>query len=346
VTLPGNLPGPRDFSRRQFLQIAGAGLLVYLGRPLLPDLSQNLPWQVRVAYPWVVERSAASLTAPVVAQYRKDTLLDVDQIVMGKDPEYNLVWYQIAGGGYIHSGGLQPVETQFNSPLTTLPEDGALLELTVPFTDVRTFPDYASPIQRRFYYSTTYWAAEISHSAAGGTWYRLDDDRWPQSYWGRAEHFRSVGAEELTPLSPDVPASDKRIEVSLARQTVTAYEGDMPVFMSRTSTGFVTQKGQSMTPPGDSSTFYKRPSRHMAAGEPASAEGYDLPGVPWVSYFTTTGVSFHGTYWHNDYGTPHSHGCVNLPAAAAKWIYRWSLPAVPFGEHLLKVGLGTHVIVT
>lgn len=345
MTVLEGLPVSLDLSRREFLRLTGMGLLSFLGAPLAPALSGNLPWQVRVAYPWVVERQDTSLVAPEVARYRQDTLFNVQQVVMGSDPDYNLVWYQIAGGSFIHSGGLQPVETQFNSPLTTLPEGGALFELTVPFTDVRALPDYVYPVLGRFYYGTTFWTYEISHSSTGETWYRLEDDRWPQSYWGRAEHFRLVSDEELSPLSPEVPASEKRLEVSLGKQSVTAYEGDMPVFLSRASTGFVTAKGQSTTPPGDWSTFYKRPSRHMAAGDPASAEWYDLPGVPWVSYFTTTGVSFHGTYWHNDFGTPHSHGCVNLPAAAAKWIYRWSLPAVPFGEHLLRVDLGTQVTV-
>lgn len=342
-SLPGGLVS--SLSRRQFLQAAGLSLVFYLGHPLLRDLTQDLPWQVRVAYPWVVERQAVSLTAQEVAQHRQDEILAVEQVVVGSNPDYNLIWYKIAGGGYIHSGGLQPVETRFNLPMTALPDGGALVEVTIPFTDVRALPDYASLIQRRLYYSTTYWAAEISHSAAGQAWYRLEDDRGGLSNWGRAEHFRPVGADELSPLSPEVPAQEKRIQVSLAKQWVTAYEGDLPVFMSRASTGFVTKKGEPTTPLGDWSTFYKRPSRHMAAGDPAGM-GYDLPGVPWVSYFTTTGVSLHGTYWHNDYGTPHSHGCVNLPPAAAKWIYRWSLPVVPTGERLLKVGSGTRVIVS
>ena len=55
----------------------------------------------------------------------------------------------------------------------------------------------------------------------------------------------------------------------------------------------------------------------MAGDDLAAADFYDLPGVPWVSYFHWWGVSIHGTYWHNDYGEPHSHGCINLPSATA-----------------------------
>jgi len=49
----------------------------------------------------------------------------------------------------------------------------------------------------------------------------------------------------------------------------------------------------------------------MARGNLA-ANGYDLPGVPWNSYITEEGIAFHGTYWHNNFGKPRSHGCINL----------------------------------
>jgi len=81
----------------------------------------------------------------------------------------------------------------------------------------------------------------------------------------------------------------------------------------------------------------------MVNGSLASSWGYDLPGVPWVCYFTEEGVAFHGTFWHNDFGRPRSHGCINLLSETAKWLYRWTLPAVPYEEQLAsKVG-GTAV---
>ena len=70
---------------------------------------------------------------------------------------------------------------------------------------------------------------------------------------------------------------------------------------------------------------------------------YDLPGVPWVSYFTEPGIAFHGAYWHNRFGTPMSHGCINMRPDAAKWIYRWTLPAVPPNQFLLESQNGTQV---
>jgi hypothetical protein len=71
---------------------------------------------------------------------------------------------------------------------------------------------------------------------------------------------------------------------------------------------------------------------------------FDLPGVPWDSYITDSGVALHGTYWHTDFGTQHSHGCINMGLEDAKWIFRWTLPTVPPGENLvLQPGTGTRV---
>ena len=80
----------------------------------------------------------------------------------------------------------------------------------------------------------------------------------------------------------------------------------------------------------------------MAAGDIASS-GFDLPGVPWVLYITEGGISFHGTYWHNDYGRPRSHGCINLTPQAAKWVFRWTMPSVPPDKELIYGHVGTKV---
>jgi lipoprotein-anchoring transpeptidase ErfK/SrfK len=69
----------------------------------------------------------------------------------------------------------------------------------------------------------------------------------------------------------------------------------------------------------------------------AVANIYNLPGVPWCSFFTGSGHAFHGTYWHNDYGHPRSNGCINLPSSVSKWLYRWTSPVVPPNVDYLHV---------
>ena len=66
----------------------------------------------------------------------------------------------------------------------------------------------------------------------------------------------------------------------------------------------------------------------MAGG--TNAAGYDLPGISWTSLFVGDGVAIHSTFWHNDYGTPRSHGCINCRPEDAKWIFRWTEPPVVY----------------
>ena len=80
----------------------------------------------------------------------------------------------------------------------------------------------------------------------------------------------------------------------------------------------------------------------MATGDLASS-GFDLPGVPWVQYITKGGISFHGTFWHNDFGRPRSHGCINMSSQAAKWLYRWTSPQVSLNKEFAYGSRGTNV---
>jgi len=153
---------------------------------------------------------------------------------------------------------------------------------------------------------------------------------------------------EMTPISPN--ARDKRLEVSLKDQRLYAYEGDRLVYSARCATGAAfTIEGVGMvdftTPTGEHTVVRKRPSRHML-GFIGRADEYDLPGVPFCTYFTEPGAAVHGAYWHNDFGRQRSHGCVNVLAEDAKWVYRWSMPVADYAEPLLLVEEGgTPVIV-
>jgi hypothetical protein len=157
------------------------------------------------------------------------------------------------------------------------------------------------------------------------------DDKWKVLYYARAEHLHLFSDDELAPLFPDIPADQKKIEIHLGQQLLIAQEYDKPVFVTRIASGAIFRGGTYTTPRGLFMTYHKRPTRHMAAGDLTSS-GFDLPGVPWVMYITESGISLHGTYWHNDFGRPRSHGCVNLSTSSAKWLFRWTTPVVKPGE--------------
>lgn len=335
-----------SLSRREFIKVGAISALSLYLSPLLevPGVSQEE--QGRVIDSSIKMYDIPSFKGKVIKTYWKDMLLSITEATIGDDePAHNRVWYNIGNEGYVHSGSIQPVRTQLNPVITEIPLNGVLAEVTVPYTDAHWGPANNFPVAYRFYYETTQWVIGLSHDNTGEPWYRIRDDKWDIRYYVPASHLRFVPVEELTPLSPETPFIAKRIEVRTSDQAVIAYEWGQPVFITRTATGAKFSNGNFATPPGRHITNHKRPSRHMAAGNLAY-NGYDLPGVPWVTYITDTGISFHGTYWHNNYGRPRSHGCINLTPKAAKWLYRWTLPEVPPQEQSVYENYGTPVDVT
>jgi LysM repeat protein len=103
------------------------------------------------------------------------------------------------------------------------------------------------------------------------------------------------------------------IDVDLSAQRVRAYQGNTAVRSMVVSTGIARYP----TPPGRFRIYAKYPSVTM------SGPGYYLPGVPHTMFFYG-GYALHGTYWHSNFGTPMSHGCINLTKADAAWLYSWA----------------------
>ena len=284
-----------------------------------------------------------SLSAKRVNTYFRDWVLPITDITTGSSEDsFNMVWYKVGDEGYVHSGSIQPVLTQTNPVVSDIPPDGAVAEVTVPFTDARWDPGEDELVSYRFYYATTYWVMDIVQDKQGNPWYGVRDDKWEYTYYVPAIHLRLVPLEEMDPISPNVPPRNKRIEVHLPEQVMIAYEFDHPVFMARIASGAKFSNGDFSTPSGRYMTFHKRSSRHMARGNLA-ANGYDLPGVPWNSYITEEGIAFHGTYWHNNFGRPRSHGCINLTPQAAKWVFLWTMPTVPPDQEGIYEEIGTAV---
>jgi lipoprotein-anchoring transpeptidase ErfK/SrfK len=335
-------------SRRDFLKLGGMGLFgLFLPnfQSLIDPTSESfLPnQQGRVTDSTINIHRSPSFDDQVMSIYWRDIVVPLTGVVISEDTSaYNRVWYQVNGTGYAYSGSIQPVRTIINTPLAVLPRTNNLVEVTVPFTEARAYPQKTAEVRYRFYYETTHWVDEAIVDQENNIWYRVVDDKFEVFQYVPAIHMRLVPDEELSMLSADVPAELKRIEVHLNEQIVIAYEADRPVFMTRASTGGSFNNGIFATPYGRRMTFHKRPSAHMAAGDLAS-NGFDLPGVPWVSYITESGVAFHGTYWHNDFGRPRSHGCINISSQAAKWIYRWTQPVVPAQEKYRFLDYGTTV---
>ena len=118
---------------------------------------------------------------------------------------------------------------------------------------------------------------------------------------------------QLQGLAPN----EKWIDVNVSSQSLVAYEGGLPVFQTLVSTG----KSQYPTVTGQFRIWLRFQSQDMNGYR----LGYDyyLRNVPYVQYFYQD-YALHGTFWHNNFGTPMSHGCVNLPTPAAEWLFNWA----------------------
>jgi hypothetical protein len=343
-------------SRRDFIRKSGVGLLALFGLPFLnryerferlnPAQGSSSILVGRGTDDTVPVFDRPSFSAKLKRMYYRDVIFKIDEVTIGDDePAYNRVWYRVNNEGYAHSGKIQPVELHLNQPASFIPSGACLAEVSVPFTDVAVGLKDTTRIAYRFYYSTVHWVTGVQKTPDGESWYLVNDDKFKETYYVRAKHLRLLDAQELTPLSPNLAAEDRRIEVWREDQLVLAYEKDQPVMITKAATGGRFSDGDYTTPSGNYITSRKRPSRHMASEDLAAANSYDLPGVPWVSYITRSGISFHGTFWHNDFGKPRSHGCINLSPSAARWIYRWTQPAVPFELTTVEKETGTRVIV-
>ncbi len=139
----------------------------------------------------------------------------------------------------------------------------------------------------------------------------------------------------------------KRIDVDLRTQQLACYEYDKVVFSTDISSGLegLSMTESTATPAGDHNILVKMPSKHMQGGGHLSSTVEPLPGVPWDSFFTTEGHAFHGTYWHDNFGVPMSHGCVNMRPEDSKWLFRWTTPVWSPDDEMFweRRGYGTAV---
>ena len=344
-------------TRREFLKFSGlisAGAIASLAfRPFFgPEQEQKSASLVRVAIPSVSIYKMPDDKSQILYQRYRDEILNIyEEVESQYGPGYNPIWYRV-WGGYVHSGYLQKVNIRYNSVLDKIPEKGQLAEITVPISDsFRNLKRLGWERLYRLYYGSVHWISGIEEGPDGEPWYSLLDELLEVEYSVPAIHVRPIGPEELIPISPDIPTHQKKVEVSLAKQELTAFENENIVLKTKISSGIQSHNLPAdviptETPKGSFYVQSKMPSKHMGDGNLTSdLNAYGLPGVAWVSFFEPeTGVAFHGTYWHTNYGIPMSHGCINMRPEEAKWLFRWLTP-VTDTQTIEKIGLGTKVVV-
>lgn len=157
---------------------------------------------------------------------------------------------------------------------------------------------------------------------------------------------------ELTPSSESLElqegavlgaTTDNRwIEIDLSDQKLYAHEGDGIVYEFLVSTG-----KWAPTPTGEFRVWIKLRYTKMEGGKKGTGTYYYLPNVPYTQYFYK-GFGLHGTYWHNNFGNPMSHGCVNMRTPDAEILFYWTSPPVPQGKNIAypsKGSPGTKIVI-
>jgi lipoprotein-anchoring transpeptidase ErfK/SrfK len=125
------------------------------------------------------------------------------------------------------------------------------------------------------------------------------------------------------PASAQILTTDKLITIDTGAQKLTAWDGGKVVYETKVSTGM------KLTPTvkGSFKIYFKTPLTDMRGPSPYKdiypSGKYLVEDVPDTMYFYQ-GYAIHGAYWHNNFGRVASHGCVNTPLVAAKWLYDWA----------------------
>ena len=325
----------RDFLKRSLMGLGAAFLL--------PDES-DISFAKKPRYMRVGEKTGISIysepdekSAIVYTRPYNDIITVYDEVVGPNGPSWNPIWYR-CWGGYVFSGLLYEVKYQLQNITTEIRKGGQLGEITMPYTRSYFYGRYEGwkPMYLLFYRSV-HWVVELIEGPDKKPWYNLLDELINVKYAVPGEHVRLFQEEELKPISPKVPREEKRIKVNLALQNLEAYEAGKVVFSAKISSG-------TPTPQGTYNIQTKMPSKHMGLGNLTNLDSaYEFVGVPWNCFFELSqGLATHGAFWHSNFGTPMSAGCLNMSIDDAKWVFLWTNPVPkPYSE--ISYGYGTPI---
>ena len=350
------------FTRRDFLNTA----TYFMGAALLSqsfgiNKVQEFPDDERIgriAVGKVDIKLRPDYDSPNVGIYYEDAVVPWYREVLGTWPFRNNQRWVETDQGFIWSPNVQPVENILNQPIENIPEDdgGVWVEVTVPWVNaiIDNPPARSSwwalqdtkNLPPRFYYKQILWIDRVEADDNGQVWYRINERYGNPGdlLWAPAEAFRPISASEMTPISPEVENKQIVIDVTSLHQTLSCLEDGREVYFCRIASG----KIPNPTPLSsyDSRGFHiwrKLHSIQMAGG--TNLAGWMIPGIGWATFFLGSGIAIHSTFWHNNFGEPSSHGCINASPDDAKWIFRWATPVTPYVEGDVTVSgtIGTPV---
>jgi lipoprotein-anchoring transpeptidase ErfK/SrfK len=266
---------------------------------------------------------------------RPVVILNEDSLLMvqGKVTYDDVAYYQTRKGWYIQAASVVKLPSFTDSLAVEIQKGERPPAAIVTSDEVAVFsaPDSSATLVRKLTRWSVISGSEEGPLKAENAWVKLQD--------GAFVRDENISRVRPVLVPEDITADEKWIAVDLKEQLLHAYEGEVLVRVIPCSTGM-----EGNTEPGNYRIQWKRRMQTLRPEKRLRVED-----VQWVMYYyPRKGIAIHGTYWHDDFGKPVSHGCVNVPVRDARWTFEWSAPQVlpeDSERFPLPRGSGTRVVV-
>jgi hypothetical protein len=220
--------------------------------------------------------------------------------------------YMIAPGVYVRSSGVSPLGLPTFRGMSFSRTPDKPFAWVLARNETRAGPGLDQPFTgrwiNRFDVVTVFDIEEIGN----WTWYKIGPNDWVDDH--------SLGIVFPDPEQPEGVQENRWISINLYEQTMTAYENGEMIYATLISSGL----DGWWTQPGVFQVYSKLEIDPMQGAFAADrSDYYYLEDVPWILYYDES-RAIHGAYWHNGYGYPRSHGCVNISPADAEWFYNFA----------------------
>lgn len=280
-----------------------------------------------------IEELAGAPDSPLLRRMLSRMYVSLDHEVRAGS---GATYWHTQSGGFVRTGAISTLRTGATFQGTRLeasahlPAAYSISAITPTFTQVGTAMHAAGRAPRLTFFQLT---GDPPVRMGVDEYYRTSD-----GVFVRARNVRLItGHEPPTDLAP----GEKWIDVNLDHQSLVAYEGTTPVYVTLISSG-LRRRG---SPTQNYETIqggFRIQSKHVATTMDGNSNDgpYSIEDVPWVMYFEQS-FALHGAFWHNGFGYMHSHGCVNLSPPDARWVFNWSEPRLPAGWHAAYASAAT-----
>lgn len=256
-------------------------------------------------------RTQPDVSAPLTGQVTRGMQVTIS----GEQTTSGALWYSIGDNRWVHSHWISLTTAEVAQQVAPISVAAATLPVgwvVASSLNVRAQPGVSAgnpPIDEVLHN----YRVDIleSRTVNGAIWYRIGQNRWVLGTW--------IAVASLKARPSGIGSAERWVGVNLAQQTAVAYQGNTPVYAAMIASGMAATP----TVQGVFRTWARIPSGKMSGGSTATGGYYYLEGVTWTCYFYS-GYALHTAYWHDAFGRPRSHGCVNLSPYDAWWIYQWS----------------------